>query len=250
MALEGRDLARKERRRLRLPPDLGAHLGAEPTTMVGRHGVERGVEAGALEAARRRLRGKRPLRDGGHVPEAPGDEEAPRPALGDAAPPEDAESVPLVAELHAGGGLALSDELAARGTDVSAGAKVICRRADGRPVLRERVALSEAAAWRAQAFENARGVVPPAAPPMGSRPRWKIGPATFERLCGPQLRRSAARAHPARAAPRNPPRTSGRWPWSGTSRASASRGGGERSARAVRRRWAVASCVEQARLCT
>ncbi|CAK0825335.1 unnamed protein product [Prorocentrum cordatum] len=57
MVLEGRDLAREERRRRRFPPDLGAHLGEEPTTMVDWHGDECGLEAGALGAARRRLRG-------------------------------------------------------------------------------------------------------------------------------------------------------------------------------------------------
>ncbi|CAK0810350.1 unnamed protein product, partial [Prorocentrum cordatum] len=150
MVLEGRDLAREERRRRRLPPELGGHLGEDPTTMVDWHGDERGLDAGVLEA--------------------PGDEEVTRPALGDAAPLEGAESALLVAELHAGGGLALGDELAASGTDVSAGTTVIGRRADGRPALRERAPLSDIAAWRAQGFDNARSLAPPPPPPDGAAP--------------------------------------------------------------------------------
>ncbi|CAK0831638.1 unnamed protein product, partial [Prorocentrum cordatum] len=122
MVLEGRGLA-WERRRRRLPRDLGAHLGGEPRSMVEWHGDECGLDAGVLEAARRRLRGKRPLAAGARAP-------------------EDADTVLLVAELHAGGGLELGDGVIFGGADVAQGSKVIGRRTDGRPVLCERVGIS------------------------------------------------------------------------------------------------------------
>eukprot|EP00959_Pyramimonas_sp_CCMP1952_P113707 2376940-Pyramimonas_sp.AAC.1 len=53
MVLEGRDLAREERRRRRLPLELGAQCGEDPTTMVDWHGDECGLDTGVLEAARR-----------------------------------------------------------------------------------------------------------------------------------------------------------------------------------------------------
>ncbi|CAK0863884.1 unnamed protein product [Prorocentrum cordatum] len=171
MVLEGRDLAREECRRRRLPPELGAHLGEDPTTMVDWHGDECGLGADVLEAARRRLRGKRPQRNGARVLEVAGDEESTRPVLVDG-PLEDAGSVLLVAELHAGGGLGLGDELSPSEADVAVGPAVIGRRADGRPVLCERVAISGSGSWRAQAFENARRVAAsalgPAEPPSAA----------------------------------------------------------------------------------
>ena len=43
-----------------------------------------------------------------------------------------------VAELRAGGGYRMGDEIESGPGDVAAGSKVIARRDDGRPVLRER----------------------------------------------------------------------------------------------------------------
>ncbi|CAK0905694.1 unnamed protein product [Prorocentrum cordatum] len=174
MVLEGRDLARGERRRRRLPAALGRHLGEEPSMMVDWHGDECGLDGGLLDAARRRVSGKRGLTDAPRVPEAPGDEAATRPDLG-APALEDAESVLLVAELHAGGGLALGDEVTAHESDLAVGSKVIGRRPDGRPVLCERAAIGEVASWRAQALDNA-GVSDP-----------------FD-VASPELRSSAIRA--------------------------------------------------------
>ncbi|CAK0860231.1 unnamed protein product, partial [Prorocentrum cordatum] len=170
MVLEGCDLAREERRRRRLPRQGRSPRQGPDDGTVDWRGDERGLDAGVLEAARRRPRGKRPLLGGGRAPQAPGDEEATRAALGDAAPLGDAESALLAAELHAGGGLALGDELAASGAGVSAGAIAIGRRADGRPAPRERAPLSDAAAWRAQAFEDARSLAPPPPPPHVAAP--------------------------------------------------------------------------------
>ena len=169
MVLEGRDLAREERRRRRLPMALGAHLGEEPSTMVDWHGDECGLDTGVLAAAGRRLRGKRPLADHTREPEAPGDEEATRPKLG-AAALEDAETVLLVAEVMAGGGLRLGDEVAAHANDVAAGPKVIGRRPDGRPVLCERVSLADVEAWRADALYNAGQAAAPMPPPLEPPP--------------------------------------------------------------------------------
>ncbi|CAK0790584.1 unnamed protein product, partial [Prorocentrum cordatum] len=141
MVLEGCDLAWDERRRRRLPRDLGAHLGVEPRSMVDWQGDERGLDVGVLESARRRLRGKRPLTAGAREPEAAGD--------------EDAETVLLVAELRAGGGLELGDEVAPGDADAAAGPKVIGRRSDGRTVLCDRVGLAAVEERRAQARANA-----------------------------------------------------------------------------------------------
>ncbi|CAK0810958.1 unnamed protein product [Prorocentrum cordatum] len=174
MVLEGRELAREERRRRRLPAGLGAHLGEGPVMMVDWHGDECGLGAGVLEAARRRLRGKRDFASAPQAPEAPGDEAAARPAWGPP-PLEDADAVLLVAELHAGGGLQLGDEVAATSGDVAVGSKVIGSRHDGRPVLCERVAVGDVAASLADAFANAgraagRGALVEAAPPAAEAP--------------------------------------------------------------------------------
>ncbi|CAK0838014.1 unnamed protein product [Prorocentrum cordatum] len=81
-------------------------------------------------------------------------EEATRLALGPP-PLEDAETMLLVAGLHAGGGLQLGDEVAPTSGDVAAGSKVIGSRLDGRPVLCERVSFGDVSAWRAEALANA-----------------------------------------------------------------------------------------------
>ena len=67
----------------------------------------------------------------------------------------DTGTVLLVAELNAGGGLQLGDEVAAGPNDENVGAKVIARRADGRPVLCERVPYSQVEEWRAGTLANA-----------------------------------------------------------------------------------------------
>ncbi|CAK0838221.1 unnamed protein product, partial [Prorocentrum cordatum] len=180
MVLEGRELAREERRRRRLPSALGAHLGEEPTSMVDWHGDECGLDIGVLEAARRRLRGKQPLATGARVPESPGDEAASRPVL--APPPlEGEESVLLVAEVQAGGGFQLGDEVAPGPDDVQARPKVIARRPDGRPVLCERVPVSEVERWRAQAFDNAGRMAAPLPAPLAPPPAEEAGrPSPFD----------------------------------------------------------------------
>ena len=53
------------------------------------------------------------------------------------------ETTLLVADLHAGGGYQLGDEIAPTSADVAVGSKVIGHRDDGRPVLCERVPSSE-----------------------------------------------------------------------------------------------------------
>ncbi|CAK0879749.1 unnamed protein product [Prorocentrum cordatum] len=154
--------------------------GEEPTSMVDWHGDECGLDIGVLEAARRRLRGKRPLATGARVPESPGDEAASRPVL--APPPlEGEESVLLVAEVQAGGGFRLGDEVAPGPEDVQAGPKVIARRPDGRPVLCERVPVSEVERWRAQEFDNAGRMAAPLPAPLSPPPAEEAGrPSPFD----------------------------------------------------------------------
>ena len=136
--------------------------------MVDWHGDACGLDVGLVENVQRRIRGKRGLTQAPRQPEAPGDEAASRPGAADLAVAE-ADTVLLVAELNAGGGLQLGDEVAAGPNDENVGAKVIARRADGRPVLCERVPYSQVEEWRAGTLANAGRLVGaqpgPAEPP-------------------------------------------------------------------------------------
>ncbi|CAK0841438.1 unnamed protein product [Prorocentrum cordatum] len=111
MVLGGRELAREERRQRRLPAFLGAHFGEiRPAWWIGTATSAAWTsECWWLPSAARW--GKRPLVVAPRLPKAFGGEAAHRPALG---PPPlvDADVARLVAEVQAGGGYQLGDEVA------------------------------------------------------------------------------------------------------------------------------------------